>query len=94
MTKSCKKKELKQNDDAIKCFRNSVNINPDFFEAYMQLGQIFHLLEDTIAVKYYNNALRLQPTNEMALYNKALFFQNIFHCDFPKTKKLTLQFQV
>ena len=70
-------KQLKQNDDAIKCFRNSVNINPDFFEAYMQLGQIFHLLEDTIAVKYYNNAIRLQPTNEMALYNKALFFQNI-----------------
>ena len=70
-------KELKQTDNAINCFRNSVNINPDFFEAYMQLGHIFHLLKDTMAIRYYKNALKLKPSDEMALYNKALFFQTI-----------------
>ena len=69
-------KQLKQNEDAINCFRNAVNINPDYKEAHMQLGQIFHLLGDTVAVIYYNNALRLSPKDEMVLYNKALFYQS------------------
>jgi len=69
-------KQLEQFDNAINCFRNSINVNPDFFEGHMQLGQTFHLLGDTSALIYYNNALRLQPTDEMVLYNKALFFQN------------------
>ena len=69
-------KQLKQTENAINCFRNAVNINPDYKEAHMQLGQIFHLLEDTVAVIYYNNALRLSPKDEMVLYNKALFYQS------------------
>jgi len=43
----------------------------------MQLGQIFHLLGDTTALVYYNNALNLSPSNEMVLYNKALFYQSM-----------------
>jgi tetratricopeptide (TPR) repeat protein len=70
-------KQLKQTDNAINCFRNAVNINPDFFEAHMQLGHIFHLLGDTTALIYYNNALNLKPTDEMVLYNKALFYQSM-----------------
>jgi len=70
-------KQLEHIDDAINCFRNAVNINPDFFEAHMQLGQIFHLLGDTNALVYYNNALALDPSDEIALYNKALFYQSI-----------------
>jgi len=69
-------KQLKQTENAINCFRNAVNINPDYKEAHMQLGQIFHLLGDTVAVIYYNNALRLSPKDEMVLYNKALFYQS------------------
>ena len=68
-------KEIGATDNAIDCFRNSLNINPDFFEAYMQLGQIYHALGDSIALIYYNNALNLNGTDEMVLYNKALFFQ-------------------
>ena len=70
-------KQLDQTNHAINCFRNAININPDFFEAYMQLGHIFHLLEDTIALIYYDNALKLKPADEMVLYNKALFYQTI-----------------
>ncbi|MBU45975.1 MAG: hypothetical protein CMD28_00950 [Flavobacteriales bacterium] len=70
-------KQLKRDDNAIDCFRNSVNIDPSFLEAHIQLGQIFHMSGDTTALVYYNNALRLDPTNEIILYNKALFYQNI-----------------
>jgi tetratricopeptide (TPR) repeat protein len=69
-------KQLKQTENAINCFRNSVNINPDYKEAHVQLGQIFHLIGDTSAVIYYNNALRLSPKDDMILYNKALFYQS------------------
>ena len=72
-------KQLEQNDNAINCFRNAVNVNPDFFEAHMQLGHIFHLLGDTNAIIHYNNALNLKPSDEMALYNKALFYQSILY---------------
>ena len=30
-----------------------------------------------MAIRYYKNALKLKPSDEMALYNKALFFQTI-----------------
>lgn len=70
-------KKIEQTDNAIDCFRNAININPDFFEAHMQLGQIFHLLEDTSALMHYDNALQLKPNDEMALYNRALFYQTI-----------------
>ena len=70
-------KQLRQDDNAINCFRNAVNVNPEFTEGFVQLGQMFHIKGDTIAVVYYNNALQLDSTDEMALYNKALFYQSI-----------------
>ena len=69
-------KQLGQDDNAINCFRNSVNVNPEYKEGFVQLGQMFHVKGDTIAVVYYNNALQLDSTDEMTLYNKALFYQS------------------
>ena len=70
-------KQLTQEDDAINCFRNAVNVDPEYKEAFVQLGQMFHVRRDTTAVVYYDNALRLDSTDEMILYNKALFYQSI-----------------
>jgi tetratricopeptide (TPR) repeat protein len=69
-------KQLGQDDNAINCFRNSVNVNPEFKEGFVQLGQMYHVNGDTSAVVYYNNALQLDSTDEMTLYNKALFYQS------------------
>ena len=70
-------KQLNQTDNAINCFRNAVNVDPEFKEAFVQLGQMFHMKGDTTAVVYYDNALNLDPADEMTLYNKALFYQSI-----------------
>lgn len=70
-------KQLNDYPKAIDCFRNSLLIKPSFFEANMQLGQIYHLLKDKNALLYYDNAISLDPKNELVLYNKALFFQDI-----------------
>ena len=70
-------KQLNQIDNAINCFRNAVSVNPEFKEAYVQLGQIFHQLGDTMAIEYYNNALNITKDDELVLYNKALFYQDM-----------------
>ena len=70
-------KQLNQTDNAINCFRNAVSVNPDFKEAHVQLGQIFHQLGDTMAIEYYNNALSITKDDELVLYNKALFYQDM-----------------
>ena len=70
-------KQLGQDDIAINCFMNAVNVNPEYKEGFIQLGQMFHVKGDTIAILYYNNALQLDSTDEMTLYNKALFYQSI-----------------
>jgi len=70
-------KQLNQIDNAINCFRNAVSVNPDFKEAHVQLGQIFHQLGDTMAIEYYNNALNITKDDELVLYNKALFYQDM-----------------
>jgi tetratricopeptide (TPR) repeat protein len=70
-------KQLGKEEYAVNCFRNSINVNPDFYEAYVQLGQIFHLRKDTLAAVYYANALRINPADELTLYNKALFYQDM-----------------
>ena len=70
-------KQLKQEKEAVNCFRNAININPEYKEAYVQLGQHFHLKKDTLAVVYYDNALRIDSTDELVLYNKAVFYQSL-----------------
>ncbi len=70
-------KQLKQEEAAINCFRNAINVDAEYKEAFVQLGQIYHQMGDTLAVQYYDNALRIDPEDEIILYNKALFYQSI-----------------
>ena len=72
-------KELQHEEQAINCFRNAVNVNPEYKEAYVQLGQIFHFKKDTLAVVYYNNALSIDNRDELVLYNKAVFYQSLLN---------------
>ena len=74
-------KALQDFDKAINCFMNAVLINPEYFEAHMQLAEIFHLLDDTIALTHYNNALELEPSNQDALYGKAVFLHSQSYWD-------------
>jgi len=61
---------------AINAYQTSVEINPENFTAQYELGLLFDGLGKDIALDYFNNALRLDPENEDALYAHALFLQN------------------
>ena len=67
--------ELGDTAKAISSYRTAVEQDPEFLEAYLELGLIFSLKDDPIAIQYYNNALEVDPTEKRALYSKGMFEQ-------------------
>lgn len=68
-------KKLDKIENAINCFQNAININPDNTNSYLELALIFHSQNDSIAIEYYNNILTLDSNDVVVLYNLALFYQ-------------------
>jgi tetratricopeptide (TPR) repeat protein len=69
-------KEIGDTASAISSMETATEQDPNYYAAYMQLGLLNAAKKNPIAVDYYNNALRLQPTSNEALYDKAKFFQD------------------
>ena len=61
---------------AITNYQRSVELDQEYYHAYMQLGVLFGAKHNPVAIDYYNNALNLNPKSSEALYAKALFFQD------------------
>jgi len=75
----------KENGDtsrAISDFQSAVEADPDFYNAYMQLGILNHLKNNPAAVEYFTQALRINPSSEEALYGRGLWYQD--HNDLNK----------
>jgi len=54
----------------------AVDQDQQYYEAYMQLGELFSLRNDALAEGYFLNALRIKPDNKEALYLLGLYYQN------------------
>ncbi|MDR0604924.1 MAG: tetratricopeptide repeat protein [Bacteroidales bacterium] len=68
----------REKGDTLPAIRNyliAVEQDPDYFDAYMELGILYHCKHNPLAIDYYNNALNVQPNNIQALYNLAMFYQ-------------------
>jgi tetratricopeptide (TPR) repeat protein len=50
-------------------------VNPEHFEAYMELGNILAYQGDPLALEYFETAIRLNPNSAQALYNKGMYLQ-------------------
>jgi tetratricopeptide (TPR) repeat protein len=74
-------KEMKDTARAISSFQTVVEIDPEHYEAYLELGRIFAERGNPLAVQYYDNALRVRPGSTEALYNRGLFLQQIGRID-------------
>jgi tetratricopeptide (TPR) repeat protein len=60
---------------AISGYQRCVELDPEYYHAYMQLGILFGAKHNPVAIDYYNNALNLNPRSTEALYAKSLFYQ-------------------
>ncbi|MCX7729505.1 MAG: tetratricopeptide repeat protein, partial [Bacteroidia bacterium] len=56
-------------------FQTAIEQDPQMIDAYIDIGVLYAAKNHSLALQYYNNALKLNPTHNIALYNKAFFFQ-------------------
>ncbi|MCF8332399.1 MAG: tetratricopeptide repeat protein [Bacteroidales bacterium] len=68
-------KDRDEPEKAERDFHRATESNPQFYEAWIQLGLLAAKEKDSIAVNYYQNALDVRPESEEALYNIGIFYQ-------------------
>ncbi len=60
---------------AISSMQTAVEQDPDYYNAYIQLGLICAAQRNPLTESYYLNALKINPNSEEALYNLAMYYQ-------------------
>lgn len=60
---------------AIRNFQKAIDVNQNYFEANIQLAQLYAGKENDLAINYYNNALNIKPDNDEVTYSLAMYFQ-------------------
>ncbi|MFZ4520671.1 MAG: tetratricopeptide repeat protein [Bacteroidales bacterium] len=68
---------LEQGDTvhAVDDLKQAVDKNQDYYEAYVQLGELYAMKKNPLAELYLKNALNLRPSSREALYMLGLFYQ-------------------
>lgn len=69
-------KDLEDVDRAISSFQTALQVAPDFREAMMQLGIMYGLKGDPVALKYYENAYKLDSTDAAPLNGKGVYYKD------------------
>lgn len=69
-------KDMGKIDQALNAFQSAVEQEPDLIDAWINLGQLFAQKENKIALKYFDNALTVNPDNINALKAKAYYLAN------------------
>ena len=62
-------------------FQTTVEQDPEYYSAYIEMGVMFDNLDSTIALQYYNSALDISPKSTEALYNKGMYYQKRGYVD-------------
>lgn len=73
-------------DRAISSFQTAVQNEPKYFDGYMQLGLLHAEMKDPLALKYYDNAIKVDSTNMEAHYAKAMYHQT--QKEYAEAKKI------
>lgn len=66
--------EMKDTLGAINSFQTAVEENPELLDAHIQLGLLFDKKRNPLALKYYDNVLRLDSMHFDALFNKGWYY--------------------
>ncbi|OSZ79216.1 hypothetical protein CAP35_13450 [Chitinophagaceae bacterium IBVUCB1] len=77
-------KDLKDTSKAISSFRTAVQVDADYKDAYIQLGQLFSIQKDPIALAYYDNAYKTDTTDVFPLFARGVFYQDMKEYELAK----------
>ena len=64
-------KEIGDTTKALSSFQTATELNPKFYNAYVQIGLLLRAIKDKNAEKYLDNAIKVSDKPEDALYAKA-----------------------
>lgn len=67
-----------ENGDTVRAIRNfqkAIDVNQTYFEANIQLAQLYADKRNDLAIDYFNNALNINPGNDEVTYSLAMYFQ-------------------
>ncbi|MEA3444823.1 MAG: tetratricopeptide repeat protein [Bacteroidota bacterium] len=70
---------FKETGDTIRALESlftSVEKNPEYYDAWMLLGSLHAVKQDSLTLQFFRNALRVVPNSIEAYYNMAMFYQN------------------
>ncbi|OFY36620.1 MAG: hypothetical protein A2W91_03525 [Bacteroidetes bacterium GWF2_38_335] len=62
---------------AVKNFRTTLEKEPKYYKAHMELGRLFSVAKDSIALQYFKNAIDLAPESVEAYYHMGMYYQNM-----------------
>ncbi len=68
-------KELGDTTLAKSSFQTAVEVDPENFDSYIQLGSLNAHQGNPIALEYFNTALELRPKSAEAFYHRGMFLQ-------------------
>jgi tetratricopeptide (TPR) repeat protein len=68
--------DLNDTINAVSSLQTAIEVDPNHYDSYIALGNIWADLKPDFSESYYNNALDINPESIEALYNMGLLFQN------------------
>lgn len=70
---------LKKNEEAIKLYRHALALNPNYAEAWKNLGQVYYAIRrHDLEMECYNNALKINPELMQAKVSRAVTLGSIY----------------
>ncbi len=69
-------KDMKDTTKAITNFQTAVQVDPNFKEAVLQLGLIYSARNDPMAIKYLDNAYRMDSSDVYPVFARGVYYQN------------------
>ena len=77
-------KDMKDTSHAISSFQSALQVVPDYQPAIVQLGLIYSAKNDPLAIKYLDNAYKVDSSDVFPVFARGVYFQN--HKEYEQAK--------
>ena len=67
-------RDMDRTDEAISAYQAAVDSDPELVDAYIRIGRLYEEKGSPIALRFYDNALRVDPLNQTALLAKGNYY--------------------
>jgi len=67
---------------AVEDFKRTIDQDPGFYDAYVELGELYSMRKDPVAADYLKNAIKIRPESREAMYMLGMFYQETGQYEF------------